>query len=196
MMIRAHMRGIAEVDLSLFPLRQSFDPREFLLEPLLHQSFVPFQRTMQRLLASDAELSQKPPDRDQAQQDIEFIFDQRRYHLARPQRKCELELQRVLLRHRVVNPLQLPAIEFRRTPPDNWIAWPGEPLRCRGGPATIHARRLLPRQSFSTSAGPQANTSWKSAETTRSEHLDWSNSSRRSFSRAATFLTAGSEDTA
>src|SRR5260221_14526831 len=77
MMIRAHMRGIAEVDLSLFPLRQSFDPREFLLEPLLHQSFVPFQRTMQSLLASDAELSQKPPDRDQAQQDIEFIFDQR-----------------------------------------------------------------------------------------------------------------------
>src|SRR5258707_9908952 len=116
MMIRAHVRGVAEVDLSLFPLRQSFDPREFLLEPLLHQSFVPFQRTMQRLLAGDAELGQKPPDRHQAQRDIEFIFDQRRYHLARPQRKCALELQRVLLRHRVVNPLQLPAIEFRRTP--------------------------------------------------------------------------------
>src|SRR5260370_26987966 len=27
-MLRAHMRGIAEVDLSLFPLRQSFYPRE------------------------------------------------------------------------------------------------------------------------------------------------------------------------
>src|SRR5258708_28959821 len=116
MMIRAHVRGVAEVDLSLFPLRQSFDPREFLLEPLLHQSFVPFQRTMQRLLAGDAELRQKPPDRNQAQRDIEFIFDQRRHHLARPQRKCELELERVLLRHRVVNPLQLLAIEFRRTP--------------------------------------------------------------------------------
>src|SRR5712671_2145870 len=116
MVIRAHMRGVAEVDLSLFPLRQSFDPREFSLKPLLHQSLVPFQRTMQRLLAGDAELRQKPPDRNQAQRDIEFIFDQRRHHLARPQRKCEFELQRVLLRHRVVNPLQFLAIEFRRTP--------------------------------------------------------------------------------
>src|SRR5258707_2281535 len=116
MMIRAHVRGVAEVNLSLFPLRQSFDPWEFLLEPLLHQSFVPFQRTMQRLLAGDAELSQKPPDRHQAQRDIEFIFDQRCHHLARPQRKCELELQRILLRHRVVNPLQLLAVKFRRTP--------------------------------------------------------------------------------
>src|SRR5215472_4593724 len=78
MMIRAHMRGIAEVDLSLFPLRQSFDPRKFLLEPLLHQRLVLFQRTMQRLLAGDAELSEKSPDRNYAQRDIEFIFDQRR----------------------------------------------------------------------------------------------------------------------
>src|SRR6266849_935224 len=115
MMIRAHMRGVAEVDIGFFPMRQSFDPREFLLEPLLHQRLVPFQRTMQRLLASDAQLGQKPSDRDQAQRDLEFIFDQRRHHLTRPQRKCELELQRILLRHRVVNPLQLLAIEFRRT---------------------------------------------------------------------------------
>src|SRR6516164_3912168 len=116
MVIRAHMRGVAEVDLSLFPLRQSLDPRECLLEPLLHQRLVPFQRTMQRPLAGDAELSEQSPDRDQAQRDIEFIVDQCRHHLARPQRKGELELQRVLLRHRVVNPLQLLAIEFRRTP--------------------------------------------------------------------------------
>src|SRR5215472_15860697 len=87
MMIRAHMRGIAEVDLSLFPLRQSFDPRKFLLEPLLHQRLVLFQRTMQRLLAGDAELSEKSPDRNYAQRDIEFIFDQGRHHLARPQRR-------------------------------------------------------------------------------------------------------------
>src|SRR5712671_4104424 len=115
MMIRAHVRGVGEVDIGFFPMRQSLDPREFLLEPLLHQRLVPFQRTMQRLLASDAELGQKPSDRDQAQRDIEFILDQRRHHLTRPQRKCELELQRILLRHRVVNPLQLLAIEFRRT---------------------------------------------------------------------------------
>jgi hypothetical protein len=29
MVIRAHMRGIAEVNFSPFPLRQSFDPWEF-----------------------------------------------------------------------------------------------------------------------------------------------------------------------
>src|SRR6516165_776390 len=115
MVIRAHMRGVAEVDLSLFPLRQSLDPRECLLEPLLHQRLVPFQRTMQRPLAGDAELSEQSPDRDQAQRDIEFIVDQCRHHLARPQRKRELELQRIRLRHRVVNPLQLLAIELRWT---------------------------------------------------------------------------------
>jgi hypothetical protein len=59
MVIRAHMRGVAEVDLSLFPVRQSFEPREFLLKPLLHQRFVPFQCTMQRLLTGDAKLSEK-----------------------------------------------------------------------------------------------------------------------------------------
>jgi hypothetical protein len=56
MMIRTHVRGVAEVDLGLFPLRQSPDPRVFLLEPLLHQRFVSFQCTMQRLLAGDADL--------------------------------------------------------------------------------------------------------------------------------------------
>jgi hypothetical protein len=43
MMIRAHMRGVAEVDIGLFPLRHSLDLRVFLLEPLLHQRLVAFQ---------------------------------------------------------------------------------------------------------------------------------------------------------
>jgi hypothetical protein len=37
MMIRAHVRGVAEVDIGFYPLRQSPDPRVFLLEPLLHR---------------------------------------------------------------------------------------------------------------------------------------------------------------
>jgi hypothetical protein len=60
MMIRAHVRGVAEVDIGLFPLRHRPDLRVFLLEPLLHQRLVAFQRAMQRLLASDAQLRQKP----------------------------------------------------------------------------------------------------------------------------------------
>src|SRR6266849_7471227 len=115
MMIRAQMRGVAEVDRGLLPLRKRSDPRIVPLEPLLHQRLVAFQRAMQRPLASDAELRQKPSDRDQAQRDVEFVLDQRGHHLARPQGKSELELQRALLRHRVINPPELSAIEFRRT---------------------------------------------------------------------------------
>jgi len=55
MMIRAHMRGVAEVDLSFFPLRKRSDPRIVLLEPLLHQRFVALHRAMQRPLAGDAD---------------------------------------------------------------------------------------------------------------------------------------------
>ena len=56
---------------------------------------------MQRLLAGDAELGQKPPHRDKAQGDLEFVLDQFGDHLAGPQRESELHLQRVLLRHGV-----------------------------------------------------------------------------------------------
>src|SRR5437016_14522486 len=67
------------------------------------------------LFVSSGPLRQKPSDRDQAQRDVEFVLDQRGQHLARPQGKSELELQRALLRHRVVNPPELSAIVFWRT---------------------------------------------------------------------------------
>src|ERR1019366_3946858 len=81
-----------------------------LLQPLLNQSLVPLLRTMQRLLAGNAELRQKPPNRHRAQDDMEQLRD----HLACPQRKRELQLQRVFLRHSGVNPPQLLAVELRR----------------------------------------------------------------------------------
>src|SRR5262249_41435391 len=49
-----------------------------------------------------------------AQRDAEFALDQHRHHLARPQRKFELHLQRALC-HCVVNPLQVFPVELRRT---------------------------------------------------------------------------------
>ena len=58
-------RCVGEVDRSLVPLRQSLDPRIFLRQPLLHQRLVPFPGAMQRLLAGDAELRQKPRSRCQ-----------------------------------------------------------------------------------------------------------------------------------
>src|SRR3984893_17675633 len=143
-MIRAHMRGVTEVDCGLLPLRQSSDPRIILLQPLLHQRLVPFQRAMQRLLAGDAELRQQPSDRDHAQWDVEFLLDQCRHHLARPQCKCEFELQRALLRHRVINPAQLLATEF-------W--WPSEQRLCfQRTPATTPILRqpAIHRRSIDT----------------------------------------------
>src|SRR6516164_6375051 len=47
---------------------------------------------------------------------IESIFDKFCYHFARPEGKRKLKLQWVLLCHGVVNPFQLLAVEFRRTP--------------------------------------------------------------------------------
>jgi hypothetical protein len=52
MMIGAHVGGIAKEDLGFFALRQGFDPRVFLLEPLLYQSLVAFPRAVQGLLAA------------------------------------------------------------------------------------------------------------------------------------------------
>ena len=104
MVILTHMRGITEEDVGFFPLCKSFDFRVFLFEPLLHQRFVVFQRTMQRPLAGDPKLRQKPTNRDHAQRNFESIFDKLCYHFARPQGKRKLELQWILLCHGVVNP--------------------------------------------------------------------------------------------
>ena len=46
------------------PLRQGLDLRVLFLQPLLDQGFVALQGAMQRFLAGDAELGQKPPHRD------------------------------------------------------------------------------------------------------------------------------------
>ena len=83
------MCGVAEVNLGFFALRKRFDARIFLLQPFLHQRLVAFQRAAQRFLTGDAKLCQEPPNRRKAQRDVEFALDQRRHHLARPQRKFD-----------------------------------------------------------------------------------------------------------
>ena len=70
---------------------------------------------MQWLLTSDADLRQQPANGIGGQHDVEFSFDQRRHHLARPQCERKLQLQRVLLRHRGVNPLHRARVQLRRT---------------------------------------------------------------------------------
>src|ERR1035437_9815944 len=46
MMIGTHVGSIAKENLGFFPLRQGFNPREFPLEPLLHQGFIALLRAM------------------------------------------------------------------------------------------------------------------------------------------------------
>src|SRR5262249_53924013 len=70
---------------------------------------------LQRLLASDTKLRKKPTNRHWAQRNIESILDKFCYHFPRPEGKCKLKLQWILLCHGVVNPFQLLAVEFRRT---------------------------------------------------------------------------------
>src|SRR5260370_2631154 len=115
MMIGANVGGIAKEDLGFFALRQGFDPRVFLLEPLLYQSLVAFLRAVQGLLASDAELRQQSTNRIGIQHDTKLVLDQLCQHGARPQREGELQLQRVLLRYGVVNPLHGARIQFGRS---------------------------------------------------------------------------------
>src|SRR6202023_798793 len=68
-----------------------------------------------RLLAGDAELSQQSTNRIGAQRDGELILDQFGHHLARPQRKRKLQLQGILLRHGLVNPLYGARTQFGRS---------------------------------------------------------------------------------
>ena len=114
MMIGAHVSGVAKEYLGLFSLRQGFDLRVVLPEPLLDHSLVALLRTVQGLLASDAELRQQSTNRIGAQPDPKLILDQLCRHGTYPQREGELQLQRVLLRDGVVNPLQGARIQFGR----------------------------------------------------------------------------------
>src|SRR6266404_1229160 len=113
-MIRAHVSSIAKENLRFFPLRLGLDPRIFLLEPLLYQSLVALLRTVQRLLAGDPELRQKPANRIATQTDAKLVLDQLGHHVARPQRERKLQLQRILLRHCLVDPLHGARIQLWR----------------------------------------------------------------------------------
>jgi len=87
------MRCVTKIDLGFRLQRQGLDLRVLFLQPLLDQGLVALQGAMQRLRAGDAELGQKPPHRNKAQGDLEFVLDQFGDHLAGPQRESELHLQ-------------------------------------------------------------------------------------------------------
>jgi len=84
--------------------------------PHMNESFVALFRAMKRLLTSDPKLREKSAHRHGAQLYPKLVPDQLSHHLARPQRERKFQLQRVLARHRIVNPLHLFAVELRWAP--------------------------------------------------------------------------------
>src|SRR3979490_1572456 len=82
---------------------------------LLDQSLVALLRTIQRLLAGDAELRQQPTNRIGAQPAAKLDLDQLTHHDAPPKRERKLQLQRILLRNGLVDPLQGASIQFGRS---------------------------------------------------------------------------------
>ena len=126
MVTGADAGGIAKIDVSALFLRHFLDSRVFFLEPLLHEGFVTFPCPMQRLPASDAELSQKPSHGRRAQRHMELILKSASPPSRASTAQTRTSVARVLPRHRAVNPLQRPAIEFRRTS-RNWLGFQGAP---------------------------------------------------------------------
>ena len=130
------MRGIRKIDIGFLLLRQGFDLRIVILQPLPHERLVALDCSVQRLLAGDAELRQETAYRIGAQFYAELILDKLGHHLAGPQRKFKFQLQRVLPGHPVVDPQELLAIEFWRSP-EKW-------LRLQRAPATAPVIREPP----------------------------------------------------
>ena len=115
-MIGADMGRIAGIDVGFWCPGHPFDFRVFRLQPSLHQGLIPLDRSMRRLLRRNAKPGQQAPYRIRGQADAPFFLDQPGHHLACPQCELKPELQRVLLCHRIIDPLELPAIQLRRTP--------------------------------------------------------------------------------
>ena len=67
--------------------------------------------------------------------------DQRGNHLSRPQREGKLKLQRILLRHRLIDPPDLRATQFLRSD--------GDRLGFQGIPASgaVHGHSVIPSYS-------------------------------------------------
>ena len=80
------------------------------------QTSITLLRSTQWFLAGDPELSEKRSHRRHAQLHPELVFDQLGDHATRPQREGEIELQWILARHRLINPLHHLAREFWRPP--------------------------------------------------------------------------------
>ena len=114
--VRADASLVCKVDIRLGLARQCFDLWKFLLQPLLHRLGVLLVGTPHRPLRAQPQLVQKPADRATAKSNPVFVMNQAHHHGGRPQGKGKLQLQRVLIGDRVVEPTQCGAAKLPRPP--------------------------------------------------------------------------------
>src|SRR5271163_271807 len=136
-MIRTDVRRVSKINVRTLHLRHFLDLRIFSLQPFLHERLIAFEGAMQRFLTGDTQLRQQPAHGHHAQDNLEFGLDDLRHHLARPQRKFKFELQRILLRHRFVNPFQFLVVQL-------WWTTKKRP-RLQRAPATLAITRQPPK---------------------------------------------------
>src|ERR1700731_3815569 len=136
-MIRTHVRRVSKINVRTLHLRHFLDLRIFSLQPSLHERLIAFESAMQRFLTGDTQLRQQPAHGHHAQDNLESGLDDLCYHLARPQRKFKFELQRILLRHRFVNPFQFLVVQLWWTTKKRF--------RLQGAPATLAITRQPPK---------------------------------------------------
>ena len=113
----------------LFPLRQGFDFRVFLLEPLLHQSLVTLLRPVQGFWQVMPSCASSRPTELALQDNAKLVLDQLGHHVARPQRNQTSIPQWILLRYGV-NPFHGARIQFAR-PSNSGFAFNAPHPPCR-----------------------------------------------------------------
>lgn len=114
--VRTDTRLILEEDGSSLPFRQGADLRELLLEPAVDPLRILLVGTTQGALWRQPQLLQETSHRYVAEPHLASPANDLADHSAGPQRKLELELKRILLGHRIVNPAKLFSVELRGTP--------------------------------------------------------------------------------
>ncbi len=146
MKVGPHAGLVAKEDLRAPALRPSTDARVLFLQPPFDQRRVLFEGAHQWPLACQAELGQQPTYRGHAEPDAKPLLDDSLDHSPRPEGERELELQGILQRDGIVDPLHLSATDeagasgqglgFERMPPTTAIcrqpvvdAGPGKPQR-------------------------------------------------------------------
>ena len=113
MMVRAYSRLIPKVYQSLSLTGQPLDFGILFLQPSLYLLRFLLVGTPDGTLRRQTQLTQQAAHRSFAQMNPKPLMNKLPNHFCRPKRKSKLQLQRIFAGHRLVNPSQCFAIQFR-----------------------------------------------------------------------------------